>query len=384
VWEDPESDDLTTGACPSCGAELYGGKTTVSMICPCCGNAQIVAKRIQGLLKPDSIIPFKLDKNTAVEALTEFCNKRKRLLPKRFMSDKRLDSIQGVYAPFWLFDAVVDGSFEYKATKKEGSGKSSTIHHYYVSREGDVAFKDIPVDASLKMDDDYMDAIEPFNYSQIRDFHPSYLAGYVAEKYDVDIQKSSKRAEYRIENTVERLFRKTVRGYDSVTLVDSEINVKNGNVSYSLLPVWIVNTKYDDDEYLFMMNGQTGKLVGRLPVDEGKAWTYRGALTGIICALLSPILYYLKMCGVLKFLTIVIIGIALTFIGLKDEVGNLDIDPPLPIVVIMSVILSACSGFWIVRKWINDMDTARERTGASDYVVPGSFKIRVDIDYRTR
>ncbi|GBU20509.1 hypothetical protein R80B4_00387 [Fibrobacteres bacterium R8-0-B4] len=97
VWEDPESDDLTTGACPSCGAELYGGKTTVATVCPCCGNAQIVAKRIQGILKPDSIIPFQYDKDTAIEALGNFCAKRKRLLPTRFIKENRLDAIQGVY-----------------------------------------------------------------------------------------------------------------------------------------------------------------------------------------------------------------------------------------------------------------------------------------------
>jgi len=381
VWEDPESDDLTTGACPSCGAELYGCKTTIAMVCPCCGNAQIVAKRLQGILKPDSVIPFKYDKNTAVEALENFCAKRKRLLPARFVKENRLDAIQGVYAPFWLFDLDVEGYIEYEATKKVKRGKHYVTIYYCVEREGGVLFKKIPVDGSQKMDDDYMDAIEPFDYCQLTDFHPSYLAGYTAEKYDVDALKSRGRALYRMETTVEKMFRKTVHGYNTVTVVESDINVKKGNMSYALLPVWTVNTKYDGDDYLFMMNGQTGKMVGRLPVDNGKAWMWRGILTGGFWALLTPILYYLNMEGILGFVTVFILAAGLALIGIKWP-WDLSLDVPLPVIIMLSIVFSALGAFWILRRWIYNMDTAREQTEASDYVVPGSFELWVESDER--
>jgi predicted RNA-binding Zn-ribbon protein involved in translation (DUF1610 family) len=65
-WEESDLNELTTGSCPSCGAELVGDKNTVAMVCPCCGNAQIVGKRLSGMLKPDYVIPFVLDKNAAL------------------------------------------------------------------------------------------------------------------------------------------------------------------------------------------------------------------------------------------------------------------------------------------------------------------------------
>jgi predicted RNA-binding Zn-ribbon protein involved in translation (DUF1610 family) len=358
-WENPEADDLATGCCPSCGAELYGDKTTVAMVCPCCGNAQIVAKRLSGMLKPDYVIPFKRDKKTAKEALSDFC-KGKRLLPKFFANENRLDAIQGVYAPFWLFDALANGRVSYKATKVKswtsGDYRHTQTSHYSVIREGSLAFEKIPVDGSEKMDDAYMDAIEPFDYKQIEVFHPSYLAGYTAEKYDVDAEKSKPRAENRIKKTIEDEFRNSVTGYNSVTTQSSIVNVKGGKVSYGLFPVWTLNTRYNDENYLFMMNGQTGKFVGKLPVDAGKAWTYRALFTALFCAFLSPLIYYLGMTDIIQSL------------------AGVDFNLSLPIAISISFVISAASGFGLVYCWECGMNTARMQTDAFGYVVAGSLK----------
>ncbi len=132
------------------------------------------------------------------------------------------------------------------------------------------------------MDDDYMDSVEPFYYADLKDFHSTFLAGYTAEKYDVDASKSRERAAHRIKSSLERAFAKSVTGYATVTPEHSAINVHDGKVSYAFFPVWVLNTKYNDAHYTFMMNGQTGRLVGRLPVDSGKAWKYRLLIAGIL------------------------------------------------------------------------------------------------------
>jgi predicted RNA-binding Zn-ribbon protein involved in translation (DUF1610 family) len=364
-WENPEADDLSTGCCPACGAELYGDKTTVAMVCPCCGNAQIVAKRLSGMLKPDCVIPFKRDKNAAKEALSDFC-RGKRLLPKFFTENNRLDAMRGVYAPYWLFDARADGRVSYKATKVKswtsGKYRHTQTSYYSVTREGGMAFEKIPVDGSEKMDDAYMDAIEPFDYKQLEEFHPSYLAGYAAEKYDVDAEKSKPRAEKRIKKTIEEEFRNSVSGYNSVTVQSSFVNVKGGKVSYGLFPVWTLNTKYNDENYLFMMNGQTGKFVGRLPVDNGKAWLYRALFTGIFCAILAPLLYLLGMTEAFRSLA-----------G-----AGFNMSPP--VAVSISFAISALCGFGLVYYWKYNMNTARTQTDAFGYVVAGSLAYRVKSD----
>ena len=283
-WESSELEDLSSGSCPSCAAELVGDKNTLAMVCPCCGNAHIIERRISGLLKPDYVIPFKLDKKAAVEALKDFY-RGKRLLPEFFKEENHVGSIQGVYLPFWLFDAEAQGLIRYKATRTTGwsdrNYNYSKTDFYSLIRDGRIRFEKIPVDGSEKMDDGYMDAIEPFDYTQLKDFQSAFLSGYKAEKYDVDADKSRERAGQRIKATVETEFARSVVGYSSVNIESSSVGIESGKVSYSLFPVWILNTKYKKVNYLFLMNGQSGRLIGKLPVDTAKFWKYLLLFTGI-------------------------------------------------------------------------------------------------------
>jgi DNA-directed RNA polymerase subunit RPC12/RpoP len=297
AWDESDLGDLSTGSCPSCGAELIGDANTIATVCPCCGNTQIMQKRIQGILKPEYVIPFRLDKKAAKEALLEFY-KGKKLLPNFFKSENRINSIQGLYVPFWLFDAKAQGNVSFKATKvlawSDSSYNYSKTDFYSVQREGCIGFEKISVDGSEKMDDDYMDAIEPFDYGKLTNFQSAYLSGYIAEKYDVGIEASKERAIKRIKNSVESQFRSSVTGYTSVTKERSGITVENGKVRYALFPVWILNSKYNNENCQFIMNGQSGLIVGRLPVDKGKAAKYSllylfgfGAVFSLIIRLLQ-------------------------------------------------------------------------------------------------
>ena len=297
-WDSDELNELTQGACPSCGSELLGDKNTAAMVCPNCGNSQIILRRLTGLLKPDYVIPFKVDKNAAVEALKNFY-KNKKLLPDLFNSNNRINSIQGVYIPFWLFDAGANGHITYKAAKTKTWADSNYTYtkteFYSVVRGGSMKFEKVPVDGSDKMDNSYMDAIEPFNYADIKDFQTAFLSGYLAEKYDVDAENSSERAGKRIKSTLETEFKKSVSGYQTITKETSSVNVEGTNVSYALFPAWVLNTKYKNENYLFIMNGQTGRLVGKLPTDTGKEWKYRLLYTGIIGIILTLITQALRI-----------------------------------------------------------------------------------------
>jgi len=362
-WGGEDMDCLSSGSCPSCGAELFGNENTVAAVCPCCGNAQIIVKRLTGGLKPDYVIPFKLEKKAAVEAINNFC-KGKRLLPDCFLKNNHIQDTQGLYAPFWLFDANAHGHVNYKATKvrvwRKGDYNYKEISHYSVLRDGNLDFEKIPVDASEKMDSAYMDAMEPFNYKEMKDFHNSFLAGYAAEKYDVDADKSKPRAERRIKTTLEKEFKKSVNGYATVTQVSSSVNAKNGRVSYGLFPVWVLNTKYRQENYQFMMNGQTGQLVGKLPVDKAKTWKYRGAITGILGVIMSAVMFGLHAAGLVSEL--------------------IDFDPSLFSMIAFAWILSLTGGIGTVEYWKYKMNTARPKNNACEYMVQGSLSFRVQKD----
>ena len=132
------------------------------------------------------------------------------------------------------------------------------------------------------MPDDLMESIEPIDCSAVVNFQTAYLAGYLADKYDVSSEKSVERANDRIRKSAEAAFYETVKGYSTVTKETGSIQLQNAKVSYALFPVWLLSTTWNGENYLFAMNGQTGKMVGNLPLDKAayKKWLF--GLTGII------------------------------------------------------------------------------------------------------
>ena len=284
-WQEGETDDLVSYVCKSCGGEIICDKDTAATSCPFCGNPVVIMEQLSGHLKPDYVIPFKLDKAAAKAALLNHY-KGKRLLPKIFMSENHIDEIKGVYVPFWLFSADVDASIRYRATRiriwSDSKYNYTQTNYYSVARAGNVGFSLVPVDGSSQMADDLMESIEPFNFNDAVDFQTAYLAGYLADKYDVDAETSISRANERIKKSTEEVFAGTVEGYASVQTEASSITLSNSNAKYALYPVWILNTTWKDKKYTFAMNGQTGKLVGDLPVDKS---AYRKWLLGLTAGL---------------------------------------------------------------------------------------------------
>ncbi len=272
-----EGKDMRAYSCPSCGAELICDATTAATSCPYCGNPTVVPGQFSGTMKPDYVIPFKLNKDAAMEALREYY-RGKKLLPKTFSAGNHIEEIKGVYVPFWLFDGRANADISYDATRVHshtaGNERITVTEHYMVRRAGTVGFERIPVDASSKMPDAHMDAVEPFDYSELKPFSTAYMPGYMADKYDVSAKDSSARADERAANTAVNIMDSTVQGYTGYVPVSKDVRLSRGAVKYALMPVWMLTTKWNGKDFLFAMNGQTGRLIGDLPISKGKflAW----------------------------------------------------------------------------------------------------------------
>ena len=291
-----EADGLRVYSCPSCGAELICDQSTAATACPYCGNPAIVPGQFSGALRPDYILPFRLSKDDAVQALRAHY-KGKPFLPRSFTSANHIEQIQGVYVPFWLFDGGAEGAASYRASNtnvfETGDYEITETRHYHVVRAGSLAFEKIPVDASSKMPDDHMDSIEPFDYAQLRPFSTAYLPGYLADKYDVTIDDSRDRADTRCRETLAQALRDTVTGYGACVTEREDIALRRGKVHYALLPVWMLSTKWRGQDFLFALNGQTGKLVGDLPTDRGRFWGMFAAIAAPLTVALTAILQFL-------------------------------------------------------------------------------------------
>ena len=293
-WQEGEADGLRIYGCKQCGGEIVADETTGATHCPYCGNPVVLTGHFAGLLKPDLVIPFKVDKKAAIAALQNHY-KGKRLLPKVFKDQNHIEEVKGLYVPVWLFDTDADANVEYEATRvhrwSDSDYEYTETRHYAVIRGGGIGFENVPVDGSKKMDDTLMESIEPFDISDAVPFQTSYLPGYMADKYDVDAGESIERANERIKKSTEDAFRSTVMGYTTVTAVDSNIRLQNGKARYALYPVWILSTDWNGQKFTFAINGQTGKIAGDLPMDKGAFWKYLIGVAGAVTALAFAISY---------------------------------------------------------------------------------------------
>lgn len=271
-WGD-ESADMKAYSCPSCGAQLICDGSTSATHCPYCNNPSIIPGQFAGVLKPEYVIPFKLSHDDAVKALQQYYQ-GKKFLPDAFTKNNRIQEIQGVYVPFWLFNGKAEADITYTAsnvrTFRQGDYQITETTYFDVKRKGTVPFSKIPVDASARMPDKYMDSVEPYDYNELKPFSTAYLPGFLAQRYDVPADECAHRADIRAENTAVDIMSDYVTGYDGYTINSKEVVLKRGKVSYALMPVYMLNTRWNDQDYLFAMNGQTGKFIGNLPVDKAK------------------------------------------------------------------------------------------------------------------
>ena len=292
-WSEEELSHLKAYTCPSCGAALMADENTAATSCPYCGNNAIIPAQLTGRLKPDYIIPFRRKKEDAVQALTQFYG-HKPFLPRSFKEENHIEDIKGVYVPFWLYNGTAQAQGTYNATRTRSYSRGDDLitetDHFILTREGSVSFTKVPADASGKMPDDFMDAIEPFDYKDLKPFEMGYLTGYLADRYDVTAEDDAERVQLRMENSAKSALRATAAGpYQSVVPVKEQAQVHVSDIHYAFLPVWMLATRWQNKVYLFTMNGQTGEMIGDdLPIDKKKA-----VLTFILIAVITGLVLYI-------------------------------------------------------------------------------------------
>lgn len=259
--------------CKSCGAELIADEHTSAAICAFCGNPTLVGERLCGEFEPDTIVPFKFNKEKAKEFVKKWMSKG-ILTPSGLKKDSVIDEITGVYVPFWLYDYDCDDNMLANATRSRTTRDSKYVYHhtdhYSVTRSTKAEFTRIPADASTRMPDDIMDKLEPFEYNSMVPFSMPFLSGFLSEKFNYTAQEMQYRTQERARLYIEQLTRETIVGYNTVTVLKSDADCRKTKEEYSLLPVWILNYRYKNSNYKLFMNGQTGKIVANRPISTIK------------------------------------------------------------------------------------------------------------------
>ncbi|HPF83758.1 MAG TPA: DNA helicase PriA [Bacilli bacterium] len=286
--------------CKDCGAEIIADENTAATFCVYCGNTAILKSKLSGKFAPTKIIPFKNVKEDAIAAFKHL-KKGRPFLPSNFISEKNIEKITGLYIPFWLYDLMSEGQIEADCKKIKtwsvGNTHYTKTDTYKVTREGHMQYQKIPVDGSTRFENDIMNTIEPFDYNEMVDYNHAFLSGFLAEKYDVETDNAIKDAIDRADTSTVTEMKNSIIGYSTVNVSNKNINVKEEKHEYALLPVWMVNVKYNDKYYTFAMNGQTGEFVGNMPISKKKVFIYATAIFAICFIAIVLISYIAYVTG---------------------------------------------------------------------------------------
>lgn len=259
--------------CPDCGAAVVTDKYTSATSCVYCGNVALIKAKLSNEFKPDKILPFKIDKNDVIDIFQKY-QKKNPFMPKLFNKKENIEKITGIYVPFWLINSRVNAKYELLATLiREWSVKNDNVVDksvFELKREAILEFNDIPLDGSVRFNDDMMHSLEPFDFDELKDFNYAYLSGFLAEIYDSKPEEKLKEIEDVIKSSTEKLLKEREHGYNSLTFKNKHIDVNIATAKYALLPVWMVNVTYNNKKYLLAVNGQTGKMIGNVPLNMKK------------------------------------------------------------------------------------------------------------------
>jgi len=146
----------------------------------------------------------------------------------------------------------------------------SRNEYYHAYRSGEMEFDPIVMEVSERMPDRYMDCMMPYDFSALEPFSGAYMSGYYAEKFDIDMPGVVSEVEEAYKKVLRDEMRKTVSEYDAAELKEEHITIGKGKITYVMLPVWLVHIKWKDQGYLFAVNGQTGKVTGKVPACRKK------------------------------------------------------------------------------------------------------------------
>ena len=283
-----DSDTAVVYKCPSCGAELVTDATTAATFCFYCHNPVIMTGRLSGEFTPDSLIPFEIPKEQVKKQLLDWC-KGKKYIDDGFFSEMQLEKLTGVYFPFWLVDGSVNASLSASSNSlrvwRIGDIEYTETTQYAHMRRGEVDINELTMGALSREDADLLNGVYPYDLSALKPFDMKYLAGFMAEKRDMEKDVLAPKAAETIKTVAQERLEDTIIGYGAVMNENLQINGQQFDWKYALMPAWMMTYKYKGELYYFAMNGQTGKIAGRVPVSMKKINRLVGIIAGVGLAL---------------------------------------------------------------------------------------------------
>ncbi len=271
-----------TVRCRSCRAISVFDPDRVGQNCEFCGSPELVDyEEIKAPLRPQSLLPFRLDEVRVREVVRRWYAS-KWLAPSQFKRRAMLDTLHGVYLPYWTFDARVtcpwwadSGTYYYTTQSyRDAKGRSRTRrvrHVRWAPASGVVEhfFDDQPIPGTQGIDRTLLARIEPFPTNDLVPYDTAYLSGFVVEHYQVVLIDAASEARTSMNRQLERLCGQQVPG-DTYRNLRIEPEYSGETFKHILVPVWLLSYHYHGQAYQLLTNGYTGEVAGRYPKSPWK------------------------------------------------------------------------------------------------------------------
>ena len=295
--DDEMSIDVLQIKCDACGAQSTLPENVTSSNCPFCGTAIVVANEsFKRIIKPKYLIPFNISKSKGQELYSKWI-KSHFFAPNALKKMAQLDSITGVYTPYWTYDAQAESQYfgergtNYTTTQTQNGKQESVtkVRWSYVSGTVSHFFDDVLVAASKSLPQKLANQLTNWNYSELVNYKEEFVSGFRTEIYQIDLKEGFDGAKIKMDEEVKSLIKSNIGG-DQQRI--SKQNTKYSEITFKhvLLPIWISSYRYKNKIYNFLINGQTGDICGNYPKS---AWKIMGVIL-LVIAILAGIFWIMR------------------------------------------------------------------------------------------
>ena len=296
-WSD---DDIKAVTCKNCGAELIFEAHAKAQLCNYCGSSHVSEHAPEKTIPPGYVIPFAVTEKAAFDRFKKWIGKR-WFAPNELKSAHKSNRLLGTYIPYWTFDSQTfnrytaeRGDYYYVTRTRTVNGKTETYQERHtrwtsVSGQYNRFFDDVLISASNKVDIALVDKIDDFNLEGLVTYRHEFLAGFFAERYSVPLEEGWEKGRQVIDNILRSEITHEIGG-DEVRFLNVESHYDDLMYKHVLLPIWISSYLYKGKTFNFMINGQTGSVLGEYPKSPVKiALAVIGALilVGLAYVLIS-------------------------------------------------------------------------------------------------
>jgi hypothetical protein len=287
--------------CQSCNAISVFDPTRQAQNCEFCGSAQLVPyEEVKPAFRPESVLPFAVTEGSARDRIRQWYG-RLWLAPNALKRRALTDTVKGIYLPYWTFDAQADaqwtaeaGYYYYTTETYTENGQTRTREVRNVRWEpasGRLShfFDDDLVCASVGVHGNLMRGIEPFPTQSLKPYDAGYVAGWVVERYQIDLVGAAQRAREAMDAKVAQMCAQQIPG-DTYRNLVVHTSYSRQTFKHILAPVWLMTYTYGARAFQCVQNGVTGAIDGEYPKSPWK-------IALIVLAIFIVVVIVLSMSG---------------------------------------------------------------------------------------